>query len=199
MATAAPPPRPGSDNSHRVIITITTLVAIFGFVVLAALYSRGRHPGHRLEELHLQNELQRSGRLRRRKQIPQPGIAPSLLQFIPLLKYEDSSTSDRRTKSLDLEKGNEAGESQTWSFAQSQSHLKAMQATMSEVDKKPPRVGVKGGEGASEPDSELDECPICVQPFKQDEYVRLLPCGHGHHQRCIDPWLVGFSGTCPVW
>ncbi|ETI21266.1 hypothetical protein G647_07611, partial [Cladophialophora carrionii CBS 160.54] len=42
-------------------------------------------------------------------------------------------------------------------------------------------------------------CPICTQAFVQDEDVRVLPCGHMHHKSCIDPWLLDFSGTCPVW
>lgn len=44
-------------------------------------------------------------------------------------------------------------------------------------------------------------CSICVSPFRVGENVRILPCGNHHiyHHRCIDPWLLGFAWTCPLW
>lgn len=43
------------------------------------------------------------------------------------------------------------------------------------------------------------ECSICMHAFNTNDKIRVLPCKHDFHQACIDPWLVGFSGTCPVW
>lgn len=43
------------------------------------------------------------------------------------------------------------------------------------------------------------ECSICMHTFNMNDKIRVLPCKHDFHQTCIDPWLVGFSGTCPVW
>jgi len=42
-------------------------------------------------------------------------------------------------------------------------------------------------------------CPVCVEDFLESDDVRILPCGHTYHQHCIDPWLLGFAGTCPLW
>ena len=42
-------------------------------------------------------------------------------------------------------------------------------------------------------------CPVCVEDFLESDDVRILPCGHAYHQHCIDPWLLGFAGTCPLW
>ena len=42
-------------------------------------------------------------------------------------------------------------------------------------------------------------CPVCVEDFLESDNVRILPCGHAYHQHCIDPWLLGFAGTCPLW
>jgi hypothetical protein len=27
----------------------------------------------------------------------------------------------------------------------------------------------------------------------------VLPCDHKFHPPSIDPWLIGVSGTCPLW
>lgn len=41
-------------------------------------------------------------------------------------------------------------------------------------------------------------CVICLEAFKIGE-VRELPCHHEfHYGTCIDPWLTGKSGECPL-
>lgn len=42
-------------------------------------------------------------------------------------------------------------------------------------------------------------CPVCTEDFAECENVRILPCAHIYHQRCIDPWLLDFGSTCPLW
>ena len=42
-------------------------------------------------------------------------------------------------------------------------------------------------------------CSICTECFQERENVRVLPCSHIFHRHCIDPWLLNFSGTCPLW
>jgi hypothetical protein len=42
-------------------------------------------------------------------------------------------------------------------------------------------------------------CSVCTENFVEIENVRILPCGHIYHQRCIDPWLIDFGSTCPLW
>ncbi|KXS15895.1 hypothetical protein M427DRAFT_310338, partial [Gonapodya prolifera JEL478] len=43
-------------------------------------------------------------------------------------------------------------------------------------------------------------CAICLTPFiPHSSIVRtLIPCGHVFHRACVDPWVGGRSGTCPV-
>jgi hypothetical protein len=43
------------------------------------------------------------------------------------------------------------------------------------------------------------QCSICTEDFIENEKVRILPCRHLYHRRCIDPWLLNFAGTCPLW
>ena len=39
-------------------------------------------------------------------------------------------------------------------------------------------------------------CPICMNDFIPGETIRLLPCMHYYHIRCIDEWLLR-ALTCP--
>ncbi|KAJ3454208.1 hypothetical protein MRS44_018102 [Fusarium solani] len=41
-------------------------------------------------------------------------------------------------------------------------------------------------------------CSVCTEGFWEDDSLRSLPCGHGFHPGCIDPWLLGRSVTCPL-
>jgi hypothetical protein len=43
-----------------------------------------------------------------------------------------------------------------------------------------------------------DACAICLDDFEEDMDVRLLPCRHGFHPPCIDPWLSDRSDECPI-
>ena len=51
----------------------------------------------------------------------------------------------------------------------------------------------------SRPRPEPASCSVCTEDFLDGENVRILPCAHIYHQRCIDSWLLDFSGTCPLW
>ena len=48
-------------------------------------------------------------------------------------------------------------------------------------------------------DPEPMGCSICTDDFRERENVRILPCSHIYHRRCIDPWLLEFARTCPMW
>jgi len=42
-------------------------------------------------------------------------------------------------------------------------------------------------------------CAICAEDFARGVDVRRLPCGHLFYPACVDPWLLGFATTCPIW
>ncbi|KAK9458778.1 uncharacterized protein V1516DRAFT_630086 [Lipomyces oligophaga] len=50
------------------------------------------------------------------------------------------------------------------------------------------------------PDSmiHIDTCPICFEPFLAGQDLRVLPCRHGFHAACVDPWLLNSSSQCPL-
>ncbi|XP_069764554.1 uncharacterized protein [Narcine bancroftii] len=45
--------------------------------------------------------------------------------------------------------------------------------------------------------AEKTQCHICFNDYSSGEKLRILPCLHDYHSRCIDRWLKGHS-TCPI-
>ncbi|CAH0481030.1 unnamed protein product [Peronospora belbahrii] len=50
----------------------------------------------------------------------------------------------------------------------------------------------------SSADSDAETCPICLDDFEDGADVKVLPCQHFFHVNCINPWLEGRSGRCPL-
>ncbi|XP_052246114.1 RING finger protein 215-like [Dreissena polymorpha] len=42
-----------------------------------------------------------------------------------------------------------------------------------------------------------DTCAVCLENFYLKQKLRVLPCGHYFHTKCVDPWLVR-NHTCPL-
>lgn len=45
-----------------------------------------------------------------------------------------------------------------------------------------------------------ETCPICIVDFEEGDDLRVLPCEgkHRFHQKCVDPWLLELSSSCPL-
>ncbi|TWW60146.1 RING finger protein 215 isoform X2 [Takifugu flavidus] len=44
---------------------------------------------------------------------------------------------------------------------------------------------------------EADNCAVCLEPFHNNQCLRVLPCLHEYHRECVDPWLL-LQHTCPL-
>ncbi|NP_001139044.1 RING finger protein 150a precursor [Danio rerio] len=51
--------------------------------------------------------------------------------------------------------------------------------------------------GDKETDSDFDNCAVCIEDYKPNDVVRILPCRHVFHRNCVDPWLQDHR-TCPM-
>uniref|UniRef100_H3ABF7 Ring finger protein 150 n=1 Tax=Latimeria chalumnae TaxID=7897 RepID=H3ABF7_LATCH len=78
--------------------------------------------------------------------------------------------------------------------ARDRSQVRLFRPTMKYISKNELRGIFSGG---GETDSDFDNCAVCIEGYKPNDVVRILPCRHLFHKSCVDPWLLDHR-TCPM-
>lgn len=215
MATASQSADAVSVSKSRTTVTICLLLGVVFTIIFAAWAVRRIHPliagPPSLERPRIHEDR------------PQKGIARSILESIPVVRYSTGSQLNRPSRSEDLERHDSirdtssmrqglalANEGQTKCVGgmpevaaevddgkrgEPEGHCRAREHELTTLSK--PNGSLENQRSATG-DDQVD-CPVCTEAFLRSDNIRVLPCGHIYHQHCIDPWLLEFAGTCPLW
>lgn len=199
-------PAPGTAVAMIILYSITGVIALLFVVIIVT----GAIRAHRHPERYGPRNVQGT----RPRQTRAVGIGRAMLESLPLVKFGEPQP----TKSTDVELAN--ANSTTGSSATAdatQTDRNANGTTTDEPHSSNPNTRASGDDqirNIRAPDAAAValspnathtekiekslECAICWDDFNKGEEVRMLPCEHKFHPKCIDPWLLDFSGTCPV-
>lgn len=187
-------------NDSRIVVSVALIIA------LAAIIAYLMWVKCRIQQTTpvIATPLERlpSHEVRRRK-----GIDSHLLQSIPVITYRASLESNEQDAALKLGDSTCGGSSDDLPkgtmMVQTQEDngelpAKNLDASIKHIDVPLDEDAAQGKERKGSR-QDFKTCSICTEDFVEGRNVRILPCRHIYHRRCIDPWLLDFAGTCPLW
>jgi hypothetical protein len=208
--------RSGSNSAvaMSILYSITGLITLLFLVIIGT----GALRAHRYPERY----GPRSGLGGRPSQSRAKGLARAVLETLPIVKFGDPSPA-KPDPALELESQTSNSTAPDPAMGTRLSSIpeeprtpqirRSDAAPMSGAVPQPevapatgqtdvPAIGEANQDEAKTDPGVADEhlgCSICTEDFTVGEDVRVLPCDHKFHPPCIDPWLIGVSGTCPLW
>jgi hypothetical protein len=203
-----------ADN-NKVAISMGILVAIIAVIVIAVWYTNRirvpvvvplsvRNQRRREEELYRKETehfivdslpvFRYSAKLQRRLRKACEAHRANNLETGMLGACSQTSEVESTRKFEDDEAHNSSSEDATTE----QSTVKYTEPAQNRTIKQPGETCLLEEMEQNSKDATLT-CSVCTEDFVENDTVRILPCGHIYHRRCIDPWLLRFGGNCPLW
>lgn len=204
MAAASQSSSSSPSRMTRTATAVSLILALILIIIFAAWFTQRMRPS--TAPVVYRSRVQR----REIQDIERKGIDSLVLETIPIVKYSMG------IQSMDQRRASRNGGSYLLPLSSPPSTRKKVLektglATVKEdttsknlelsdsCHKSPPETHIPSNRSQISPHDEASECPICTEEFRERENVRVLPCTHIYHRRCIDPWLLQFAGTCPLW
>lgn len=166
---------PGATIAMIILYALTALISLCFLTIVITGAIRAR--------LHPEWNLPRNPASSTRARV----LGRAILESIPIIKFGESAKSGAQATDVELAR-----------------HKGVRTVVSEDADAAPPTttdtVNTTTAASAT-PSADNDEmlCSICVEPFVKGDDVRVLPqCNHNFHPKCLDPWLLNVSGTCPL-
>ncbi|KAM9207355.1 E3 ubiquitin-protein ligase RNF38 isoform 2-T5 [Dugong dugon] len=135
-----------------------------------------------------------TGRSRYRSQqpIPPPPYHPSLLPYVLSMLPVPPTVGPTFSFELDVEDGEVENYEALLNLAERLGEAKPRGLTKADIEQLPSyRFNPNNHQ------SEQTLCVVCMCDFESRQLLRVLPCNHEFHAKCVDKWLKA-NRTCPI-
>ncbi|XP_074137855.1 LOW QUALITY PROTEIN: E3 ubiquitin-protein ligase RNF38 [Sminthopsis crassicaudata] len=135
-----------------------------------------------------------TGRSRYRSQqpIPPPPYHPSLLPYVLSMLPVPPAIGPAFSFELDVEDGEVENYEALLNLAERLGEAKPRGLTKADIEQLPSyRFNPNNHQ------SEQTLCVVCMCDFESRQLLRVLPCNHEFHAKCVDKWLKA-NRTCPI-
>ncbi|KAK5040327.1 hypothetical protein LTS07_000825 [Exophiala sideris] len=183
MGPSASPTSPRARNADRTATVVCIVLAVVVLTTIAAFTIKS-----------FQTKPTPPENAQRPRSHAEKGLPAFILHTFRLVSYGAKSDMTE----IDVERGS-LNTTRPESIVVEEQELKVPQTAHCREDGTAINAPAPAKGADLPPEVGQSECSICMHTFNMNDKIRVLPCKHDFHQACIDPWLVGFSGTCPVW
>ncbi|XP_016415579.1 RING finger protein 44-like [Sinocyclocheilus rhinocerous] len=132
-------------------------------------------------------------RYRSQQAIPPPPYHPSLLPyFLSVLPVQPTAVGPTISLELDVDDGEVENYEALLNLAERLGEAKPRGLTKADIEQLPSYRF-----NPSNHQSEQTLCVVCMCDFESRQLLRVLPCNHEFHAKCVDKWLKA-NRTCPI-
>ncbi|XP_030644036.1 E3 ubiquitin-protein ligase RNF38 isoform X2 [Chanos chanos] len=132
-------------------------------------------------------------RYRSQQTVPPPPYHPSLLPyFLSVLPVQPTAVGPAISLELDVDDGEVENYEALLNLAERLGEAKPRGLTKADIEQLPSYRF-----NPSNHQSEQTLCVVCMCDFESRQLLRVLPCSHEFHAKCVDKWLKA-NRTCPI-